>query len=104
MTVRFGHDGEIAEVSALRAREVDGVTVESPWIGRFRDYVAVDGMMVPGWGEVGWVVDGEWQGYWRGRNVQSVFTYRHAPTGTPWRRGSGARVVADAAAFRPIAH
>jgi hypothetical protein len=47
--------------------------VLTPWVGRFRDYHRVAGMMVPGWSEIGWVIDGEWVPYWRGRNVQSRF-------------------------------
>lgn len=73
MDVHFGPAGEIARVTAMRHRDVKGVPVLTPWEGRNTDYVRMNDMMVPGAGEVGWVVDGRWTPYWRGRTVRADY-------------------------------
>jgi hypothetical protein len=75
MDVRFGTRGEIVEINALRHRDLAGEQVLTPWRGVFGDYQRVEGMMVPGRGEVGWILDGAWLPYWRGRNTAWEFTY-----------------------------
>ncbi|MBF5045727.1 hypothetical protein FGE12_25190 [Aggregicoccus sp. 17bor-14] len=64
---RFGAQGEIVEVSALRYRDVDGRPVLTPWKGRFWSYERVDGMQVPRGAEVGWELPEGLQLYWRAR-------------------------------------
>src|SRR5690606_27847609 len=75
MTVDFESTGEISRIAALRHRDVDGVPVVTPWEGRFWSYVERAGMMVPQIGEVGWIIAGEWQPYWRGRIVDYDVEY-----------------------------
>jgi hypothetical protein len=74
MDVHFGPAGEIARVTALRHRDVKGAPVLTPWEGRFTDYVRMNGMLVPGSGEVGWIVDGAWTPYWRGRTLRAEYS------------------------------
>ena len=65
---RFGASGEIVRSCAVRYRDVNGVPVPTPWLGRYGDYARVDGMMISRSGEVEWVLpDGSRLPYWRGR-------------------------------------
>lgn len=65
--MHFGTDGLIERVSvADRMRDVNGVGVPTPWVGRFSGYVDRGGMRIPAGGDVGWVIDGTWQPYFRG--------------------------------------
>lgn len=73
MLVRFGSDGLIERVTAERFRADVGRHL--PWEGRHADYRRVDGMMVPTRSEVGWVVDGEYQAYWRGSAVSCDYAF-----------------------------
>ncbi len=57
--------GEITRISADRYRDIDGVGVLTPWVGWFRDYESVDGMMVPKAAEVAWIEDDEAMAYFR---------------------------------------
>jgi hypothetical protein len=72
-TMSFDVDGDIVQVFVPdRGREVDGLFVPTPWVGRFRDHGTVaGGFRIPRQGEVAWVIDGERVPYWRGR-VTSV--------------------------------
>ena len=69
----FGPRGEIARVSAQRYRDVGGTAVLTPWVGHFRDYRSVQGMMVPMYGEVAWIVGGGVMSYFRGRTTDITF-------------------------------
>jgi len=75
MEVRFGPAGEIVQVSAMRFRSVDGKDVLTPWVGYFRDYTRVAGMMVPLQGEVGWMLPDGWFPYFRGRIVGAEYRF-----------------------------
>ena len=79
MDAHFGPEGEIARVTAMRPRDVHGTPVETPFEGRFTDYARAGRMMVPRSGEVGWVLDGRWTPFWRGRTVRSDFRPRSSP-------------------------
>lgn len=46
-----------------------------PWEGHFKDYRVVDGVRVPGYGEVGWFDGGQWQPVWRGRVTGPQFEF-----------------------------
>ncbi|HKG92399.1 MAG TPA: DUF6544 family protein [Gemmatimonadaceae bacterium] len=80
MDVHFGALGEIARISAMRHRDVNGTPMLTPWEGRFRDYARVEGMMVPREGEVGWVLPDGWLPYWRGRIVRAEYRFLAVPT------------------------
>jgi len=69
----FGPRGEIARVNAQRYRDVDGTAVLTPWVGHFRDYRSIQGMMVPMYGEVAWIVRGGIMAYFRGRTTNITF-------------------------------
>ena len=77
--MHFGARGEIERVSALRERDVDGTPVPTPWVGEFRDYERMEGMMVPRGGEVAWLLgedDGEEPfAYWRGDVVGARYQF-----------------------------
>ena len=65
----FGERGEIVGVSAMRHRDVDGTPILTQWVGRYRDYMRADGMMIPTGGEVEWVLAEGPLPYWRGQVV-----------------------------------
>ncbi len=71
----FGPGGEIVAVKApTRARAVGkGRYVHLPWGGRSQRYEERGGMRVPLESEVYWVVNGEEQPYYRGRNLEIVY-------------------------------
>lgn len=75
MDVQFGARGEIVRVAARRHRTVDGRDVLTPWVGHFRDYAPVAGMMVPFSCEVGWMLPEGWFPYFRGRTVRAEFEF-----------------------------
>lgn len=73
MDVHFGGRGEIVRVEAERHRDVGGVGVPTPWVGRFGRYERVAGMMVPMDGSVEWVLPEGRLVYWRGRVVRASY-------------------------------
>ena len=63
----FGPDGLVTRVYVPdRMRDVRGTGVATPWEGRFHGYTEMSGMRIPAGGDVGWVIDGTWQPYFRG--------------------------------------
>jgi hypothetical protein len=69
----FGPRGEVVRVSAQRYRDASGTAVLTPWVGQFRDYKSVQGMMVPMVGEVAWILSGDVASYYRGRTTNITF-------------------------------
>ena len=64
---QFGASGEVTGTSATRFRDVRGTPVRQRWVGSFRRWTRLDGMMVPLEGEVAWEpTDGAREAYWRG--------------------------------------
>jgi hypothetical protein len=78
MDVFFGPQGEISRVEAMRMRDVDGVGVLTPFVGEFRDYQRIDGMMVPMAGEVEWVLPEGRLNFWRGRITAAQYEFAAA--------------------------
>jgi hypothetical protein len=76
LDVTFGSCGEIATVSTLRYRDVNGTPVATPWVGHHRDYKRLSGMMIPTVGDVAWVLPSGPQPYWRGRLTSATFDWR----------------------------
>ncbi len=76
LTFRFLGDGLIDTVRAeARERVMDAKTVTAPWQGRFSNYAVRDGMHVPLYGEVAWILpDGE-KPYWRGNTTALTYEY-----------------------------
>jgi hypothetical protein len=69
--VRFLFD-ETGDISEMRAddrpvRGDDGTVTTREWRGYFRDYRLIGGRRVPNEGEVGYVTDGAYAPYWKGR-------------------------------------
>ncbi len=63
----FGPDGLVHSVRAdERYREVDGMIVATPWLGRHWNYEWRDGVLVPLEGEVAWLLPDGPRPYWRG--------------------------------------
>jgi hypothetical protein len=75
LDLHFGVQGEIVRVSTDRYRDVNGKPVLTPWVGYFRNYQRVDGMMVPMVGEVEWVLPEGRLPYWRGRIVAAEYDF-----------------------------
>ena len=69
VAVRFDFDeeGDVVAASARsRPRGVRGGSVETPWGGKFSNYVVLDGLRIPRYGEVHWdLPDGRFV-YWKG--------------------------------------
>ena len=64
---RFNEIGEVTGVyTDGRFGQFDEGYRLTPWQGAFRNYQLVDGMRVPRYGEVGWVIDGELELVWKG--------------------------------------
>lgn len=53
----FNEKGEIIEVNADRYRSVDNKYSKQKWIGYYRDYKKIEGMMIPNEIEVAWRLD-----------------------------------------------
>ncbi len=71
---RFGERGEIVSAyTPARFRDVNGVAVPTPWMCHFESYVPMDGMMVPGEGDVEWILPEGRLTYWRGRIVKAEY-------------------------------
>lgn len=69
---RFADNGLIDSVLATaRGRAVGGVSVPTPWEGRWSNYRLRGGMLIPLDGEVAWVLAGAPKPYWRG-SVTSI--------------------------------
>ena len=61
------HDGLMSSIRAKdRGREVNGTVVPTPWEGRWKNYIRMNGMLVPGEGEVAWILEEGRKVYWRG--------------------------------------
>jgi hypothetical protein len=67
ITFRFGVDGLIATMEAVRTRIVGREARELPWVGRAWNYQQRGGLLIPIEAEVAWQLpEGPWP-YWRGR-------------------------------------
>jgi len=73
--VSFGERNQIERIRALRYRDVGGKSVLAPWVGHFGDYRRIDGMMIPVFADVEWVIAGEKVPYWRGRVVEARYEF-----------------------------
>ena len=67
LDAHFGPAGEIERVEMLRYRDAEGGPVLTPFVGHFRDYARVEGMMVPMEASVEWVLPEGRLDYWRAR-------------------------------------
>lgn len=75
---RFNDDDLIESVRAeARGALIDGVTVPTPWEGRWSTYEIRDGMRVPIDGEVAWMVPAGPKTYWRGHSTNIMYEFAH---------------------------
>lgn len=75
---RFNADDLIESVrAAARGALIDGVTVPTPWEGRWNAYELRDGMRVPIDGEVAWMFPAGPKTYWRGHITNIVYEFAH---------------------------
>jgi hypothetical protein len=66
----FNTDGDIVRMEADdRPMTVNGGTVPTRWIGSYAAYRQFGRYRIPAHGEVGWVVNGSLQIYWKGELV-----------------------------------
>lgn len=64
---RFAANGLLESVrSEKRGRLVSGVTVPTPWLGRWSEWQWLNGVRIPTRGEVAWLLPGGPLPYWRG--------------------------------------
>ncbi len=76
LVFQFDAQGLISSVrSDGRYRDVRGMSVATPWQGRFWDYELRDGMLIPLEGEVAWLLQGRSKPYWRGRIQRIQYEY-----------------------------
>jgi hypothetical protein len=74
--VGFGERNEIVRISAMRwYPAANGKSELTKWVGHFRDYRRVDGMMIPMWGEVEWVLPEGPAPYFRARIVDTHYEF-----------------------------
>lgn len=67
LELRFNDDDEVTGIyTPARWGAFNGGYKQVAWEGRFRNYARQNGVLVPGEGEVGWYIDGQWQPVWRG--------------------------------------
>lgn len=69
----FNPGGDIVGVSGRRPRATERGYEPTEWIGRFWRHENRGGMRVPTRGEVGWVLDGTLQPYWRGEMTRAEY-------------------------------
>jgi hypothetical protein len=62
----FDETGLIRSAAGIRPRLAGRTSIETPFVGRFGDYVELGGIRVPGTAEVSWELPGGPFTYWRG--------------------------------------
>jgi hypothetical protein len=76
---RFNEADEISAIyTPARWGRFGRVFRQVPWEGHFGGYRRVQGVLVPGEGEVGWYAGGQWQAVWRGRVDGAEFEFAPA--------------------------
>ncbi|HHX41779.1 MAG TPA: hypothetical protein GX715_17635 [Armatimonadetes bacterium] len=74
MTFGFNDEGLIETARAeARGRMVGDTVVPTPWEGRFGEYATRDGMRVPLYGEVAWILPEGPRPYWRGHITRVAY-------------------------------
>ena len=73
--VQFGEHGGIERISTMRYREINGDLVLTPWIGYFREYAELAGMMIPMAAEVQWDLPEGALTVWHGRILTAEYQF-----------------------------
>jgi hypothetical protein len=64
---RFNAEDEVSGIyTPGRWGSFDGTYKQVAWEGKFRNYFRRQGVLIPGEGEVGWYLGGQWGSVWRG--------------------------------------
>jgi len=73
---RFNAAGEVTGIyTPARWGTFDGGYRQLPWAGHFRNYVSMDGVIVPAEGEVGWYLEGQWRPVWKGSLLEASYEF-----------------------------
>ncbi len=81
---RFNDIGEVTGIyTDGRFGQFDGGYRKTPWQGAFANYQLVEGMRVPHYGEVGWIIDGELELVWKGELDNVRYAFALDPAATP---------------------
>ena len=73
---RFNDAGEVIGINTdKRYGLFDGSYTQYPWEGRFRDYQTRNGVKIPTYGEVGWLLPDGWWLFWQGNIREAVYSY-----------------------------
>lgn len=77
MDAHFAPTGEMVRLTAMRERDVNGTSVPTPWEAQHsRELLSVNGMQIPAWGEVSWLLPEGRHSYWRARVVEATYDFR----------------------------
>ena len=76
-TAHFGDDDLIRRVEMMRYRDVGGTGVPTPFIGYFRDYTRVDGVLVPLESETEWILPEGRFPFWKARITDVRYELAH---------------------------
>ena len=75
LTAHFGDDDLIQRVEMMRYRDVNGTGVSTPFVGHFRGYARLDGMLVPLEGETEWILpEGRFM-FWKARITDARYEF-----------------------------
>jgi hypothetical protein len=75
----FAQTGELAGMSAMRYRDVNGRAELTPFEGRYHQFERRDGLMIPSSAEVAWLLpEGRYE-YWRGQIVDVHYDLARRP-------------------------
>lgn len=73
---RFNAAGEVVGIfTPGRWGSFGGHYLEKPWEGHFRDYVTIQSMCIPKYGDVGWYDDGVWGQVWEGKILKARYDF-----------------------------
>ena len=72
----FNAIGEVVSVYAAdRYREVNGAYEPTAWLGRFSNYINVEGYLVPSKAEVEWLLKDQRYPYWKADHLEIQYKY-----------------------------
>ena len=75
---RFNNFGEITGIyTEERFGKFGDKYIKYPWEGRFKNYQEFNGVKIPTEGEVGWYLPEGWWLFWKGKIVNTEFTYNN---------------------------
>lgn len=80
---RFNSQDEVTGIyTPGRWGTFDGGYRKVAWEGKFRRYFRQQGLLIPGEGEVGWHLNGEWRSVWQGTVMSASMEFQQELRGT----------------------